>query len=261
MYRKRKRGPARGFGRPTTAAAIFVPRTRRRTARRTVPRSRFRNIRTGGFLGQELKFYDTSLVGDTLVAPTDAAGGEVDPSATIVLNSVTQGDGEQQRDGRKMTMKSIYINGMINIPAKTTESSADEASQVFIALVLDTQTNGATITSENVFVNKSAAAVLAASPMRNLEFSTRYRVLKSKQFVIQNPNIANNAASTGNLVQQGLQRQFKMFVDLKDLGVTFNGTTETVANITDNSLHMIAYTSSLTLFATISYNSRLRFMG
>lgn len=225
-------------------------------ARRIAPR--FRNLRTGGFLGQELKFYDTKLVGAALTAPTDSAGGEHDPSATIVLNSVTQGDGEQQRDGRKMTMKSIYISGVVKCVPQANQTVTDAASMVFLALVLDMQTNGATITSENVFTNKSADAILAASPMRNLEFNTRYRVLKTIRMVLQNPNISYDGT---NMEQQGLNRPFKMYVPLNDLGVTFNGTTETVANITDNSLHLIAYTNSVALAPNLNYNARLRFMG
>ncbi len=212
-------------------------------------------------MGQELKFYDTKLTTSALTAPTDSASGEHDPSATVVLNSVTQGDGEQQRDGRKMTMKSLYINGTISCIGKAAQSTSDAAAQCFIAVVLDSQTNGATIVSEQVFTNKSGSALLAASPMRNLEFSSRYRVLGSRVITLQNPVIAPNTDAGGTMVQAGLSRPFKFFLKLSDMGVTFNGTTETVANITDNSIHLIAYTSDISLVPTISYNSRLRFMG
>ncbi len=236
-------------------------RARRMRAVHTARPARFRNVRTGGFLGQELKFYDTKLVSGALTAPTDASGGEHDPSATIVLNSVTQGDGEQQRDGRKMTMKSIYLNGILQVPSQSGQSAADAGSQVFIALVLDTQTNGATIVSEQVFTNKGASAVLAASPMRNLEFVSRYKVLKIKKINLSNPNITNDTGATGGVIQNGLVRAWKMYSMLGDLGVTFNGTTETVANITDNSLHILAWCNNVGLAPTISYNARLRFMG
>ncbi len=219
---------------------------------------RFRNIRTGGFIGKELKFYDTKLVASALTAPTDAAGGEHDPSATIVLNSVTQGDGEQQRDGRKMTMKSIYINGLVTVVPQANVTAGDPASVIYIALVLDTQTNGATIVSEEVYENKSADGILAASPMRNLQQSTRFRVLAKKQFTMQNPNLSWDGT---NMEQQGLSRTWKMYVNLKNMNVLFKGTTESVANIVDNSLHLIAYTSSTSLAPLLYYNSRLRFQG
>lgn len=247
-------------------ARVFRKQSRLRGMglRRLAPRFRAtynRNHRTGGFLGQELKFYDTKLTSGTLTASNDASGGEHDPSATIVLNSVTQGDGEQQRDGRKMTMKSIYLQGTIATSPQASVSSADNGTAIFIAIVLDTQTNGATVVSEQVYVNKGGTAASATLVMRNLEFSSRYRVLKSMRMILDNPAIANDTGATGGLVQQGQIRLWSMWVNLKDLGVTFNGTTETVANITDNSLHLIAYTNNVALAPAITYNARLRFMG
>lgn len=243
-----------------TTKARFRPLSRMKAVSRFT-QARFRNARTGGFLGQELKFYDTSLVSGTLLAPTDAAGGEHDPSATVVLNSVVQGDGEQQRDGRKITMKSLYMNGIIQIAPQASQSSGDSATIIFIAVVLDTQTNGATIVSELVYTNESASAILAAAPMRNLQQADRFRVLAVKKFTMQNPNIANDTGSTGGIVTNGLTRPFKMYVKLGNMVVTYKGTTETVANITDNSLHVIAYCSNAALVPKISYNARLRFMG
>ncbi len=159
-----------------------------------------RNWRTGGFLGQELKFYDTKLVDGALTAPSDASGGEHDPSATIVLNSVVQGDGEQQRDGRKMTMKSLYINGLVIVAAQAGQTAGENGSTCFIAVVIDTQTNGATIISEQVYKNVMANARGAAAPMRNLEFSTRYRILGTKVLSLNNPNQVNDTGSTGGFV-------------------------------------------------------------
>ena len=244
-----------------TAMRRSRPRFRKLGRMRAVVRQVLSNPRTGGFLGQELKFYDTSLVAAALTAPADASGGEHDPSATIVLNSVVQGDGEQQRDGRRITMKSLYIFGFVNVPVQTGQSAADSGALIYIAIVLDTQTNGATITSKNVYTNKSANATLAANPMRNLQFSTRFKVLAKKTMAIGNMNMTNDTGATGGVIQSGSQRAFKFWVPLRNLKVLYTGTTETVANIADNSLHLIAYTSGTALAPTITYNARLRFMG
>lgn len=218
-------------------------------------------MRTGGFLGQELKFYDTSLSNATISAPTDASGGELDPSATVVFNSVDQGDGEQQRDGRRITMKSLYINGTITVGAQSGQSAADEPAHIYLAVVLDTQTNGATIVSEEVFENQSGVAGLASSPMRNLQYVDRFKVLGSKKLTLQSPNMANDTGATGGVIQAGIMRPFKFYVNLKDVVVTYKGTTASVANITDNSIHLIGYTSNTTLAPKMNYNARLRFMG
>ncbi len=243
-------------------SSVFKGTKRARIAARNRQQARFRaTYRRGGFLGQELKFYDTKLISGVLSATSNASAGEHDPSATIVLNSTTQGDGEQQRDGRKMTMKSIYITGKVDSAVQSSLSAGRDSCAVFIALVLDTQTNGVTIVSEQVFKNVGANAILAAQLMRNLDFVTRYKVLATKKLVLQNPNVFNDTGSTGGSSTNGIERQFTFYKNLDNLGVTFNGTTESVANITDNSLHLIAYTNSTVLAPLISYFSRLRFMG
>ncbi len=257
---KRRNGSFVGLKRYRRNNPTFIPLGKGRFRMGPLP-PRIRaayNYRQGGFLGQELKFYDTALIGSALTAPTDSSSGEHDPSATIVLNSVVQGDGESQRDGRRITMKSIFVRGQVIVPVQTNQTGSDPATTIFIALVLDTQTNGATIASENVFDNQSQDALLAASGMRNLQFSTRFRVLKSLRFTLQNPNLSWDGT---NMEVQGIQRPFQLGANLGNLGVVYNGTTESVANITDNSLHIIAYCNSTTLAPTINYNARLRFMG
>lgn len=216
------------------------------------------NPRIGGFMGIELKFYDQSLSNSAITAPADATGGEHDPSATVLLNTVTQGDGESQRDGRQIKMMKISLQGLVTYAGQINQTATDNACVVMIALVLDRQTNGATISSENVFINPSASATQAPVAFNNLQFIKRFKVLKRISFALPDPNITYDGT---NIEQNGAHVEWAMHVDLKGLTVNYSGTTETVANITDNSLHVIAYCSSTTLVPQIQYNSRLRFVG
>ncbi len=210
--------------------------------------------------GIELKFYDQKLVDSTLGTATDSTGGEHDPSATLMMNTVTQGDGEQQRDGRKITMKSIYVEGLVDCAKQATQSSGDNASSIFIALVMDQQTNGAQIVSENVYTNPGGTALLQTQPFRNLSFTSRYRVLAVRKFTLQDANFTNDTGATGGVIQQGLRARFKIFKKL-NREVTYSATTETIANIVDNSLHLLAWCSDTGLAPKLSYQSRLRFVG
>ncbi len=221
-------------------------------------RRRKRSLRTAVALGVETKFYDTSLVGSAITAPADAAGGEHDPSTTVLLNTVVQGDGESNRDGRKITMKNISVNGRVFALTQANQTALDGGCVVYVALVLDTQTNGITMVSEQVFCNQSANAALAAQPYRNLQFSRRYKVLGSHQFEMLIPDSSYDGT---NIEQSGVGVNFRFDVKLRDIPVTYTGTTEDVANITDNSLHLIAYTGSTGIVPTLSYNARLRFVG
>lgn len=251
--------PTRGTKRKASSAVErFVAASKRI---RASPRGRSTaalNARTGGFLGIEKKFYDTSLIGAALTAPNGAEGGEHNPSATICLNSVVQGDGETQRDGRQMVMKSITVKGQIVVPAQINQTASEVATSVFIALVQDTQTNGALLNSEDVFSNKAANAQTATSLFRNLQRVKRFKVLKTLLINLQQPATVYDGT---NIEQGGYQMPFSMFKALPNVKVNFSGTTETIANIVDNSLSLIAYCSNTATAPTINYNARLRFMG
>lgn len=250
-----KRGRQGGLGKPFRFPKGRAARGRR--VRRRVAPARFRNVRTGGFVGLELKFYDSSLVTAALTAPTDASGGVHDQSATIGPTTIPQGDGENERDGRKAVVKSVFVNGVINIAAQLNQTATDSNPIVYVALVKDMQTNGAILTSELVFKNDSGSAIAAASPMRNLQFSTRFRILDRKQFTLAQPTVVWDGT---NIEQGGVMQPFVLSWK-GDMPMTFKGTTETIANTVDNSIHVIAYVSSAAAGPSISYNCRTRFMG
>ncbi len=216
------------------------------------------NVRTGGFQGLELKFYDTSLVGAVLTANTDGSGGEHDPSATVKLNTVVRGTSESNRIGNKIQMKNISLNGIVTIPVAANITTTDIRPIVFIALVLDHQTNGATLSSEDVYVNQGANAVLGTSMYRNLQTSKRYRVLRSMQVVPDQPTLVFDAT---NIEQGGLHTPWRMDVPMNTETQFNGGTTADVANIEGNSLHIVAWASSTSYIPTFSYNARLRFVG
>lgn len=250
-YAVERYNPAKRRRQQAAAAAQY----RFRTGRGGSPA--LRNVRTGGYLGIENKFYDTSKTGTALVAPADASGAEFDPT-TGGLNTVAQGDGESNRDGRNIAMHSIHINGTIFSNPQANQTATDQPGIVYIALVQDLQTNGAQLNSEDVFTNPSGQTYLAASPFRNLQYTKRFRVLKTKVYKLPNPNIGYDGT---NMEQQGVDIPFKMNVQLGGQKVNFSGTTAAIANIVDNSLHFVAYCSSTDLAPAIAYNARLRFSG
>ncbi len=220
-------------------------------------RLRRRNVRTGGFLGIEHKFYDQAKADTALTAPTDAAGGEFDPVGAIqCLNAVTQGDGESSRDGRQIRMTKIQVNGILTHAAQVNQVAGDLIGEAMVALVLDTQTNAAQLNSEDVFDNHPGLALGACVPMRNMQLAKRFKVLKRQVFAF--PQVALSWDGT-NMEQNGSRMSFQWNVDLNNIAVNYTGTTEAIANITDNSLHIIAYDN--TGLSSLAYGSRLRFVG
>lgn len=216
---------------------------RRRATPYNVNRWRPLNARTAGFLGIENKFVDYEVTAGNIQQTVGASGA--DPAGPDCLNAIEQGDGENQRDGRKVTLKSIHIRGKV-------ESQANTACQVRIVLVHDTQTNGATIDPANVLL-PPVSGTLATHAFRNLQYSKRFRILYDRKWVI-NPQPVFNAVT----VSSNQDKIFKIDKNL-NIAVNFTGTTPVVANIADNSLHLMAITDSAPV--QLQYTSRCRFVG
>lgn len=218
-----------------------------------------RAARAGQLLSIEKKFYDQKLINAALTSPADATGGEHNPSATISLNTVVQGDGESNRDGRQIVMKSVTVKGNILVPAQTTQTVLDVATTVFIALVQDTQTNGALLNSEDVFTNPGANAQTATQVFRNLKFIKRFKVLKVVQLELPQPE--SQQVSSGAIVVGGYQVPWSLFKSLANVKVNYSSTSESIVNIVDNGLNIVAWCSNTSTAPAISYHSRLRFLG
>lgn len=220
-----------------------------------------RNMRTGGLLGIEKKYLDTYKSGTTLTAPTDCSGGEMSPTGgcTGCLSAPGQGDSASNREGNKIVVLSALIQGMIHVPSQTNQSTADVVGNVFIALVMDTQTNGATLNSEDVFSNPSGSTTMCVLPNRNMSYTQRFKVLKIKRITVRLPAMVYDGT---NIEQQGLHTPFKISWNGK-MPVTFTtpSTTADVAGVTNNSLHVIAFTSNTDLGTQLYYNCRVRFIG
>lgn len=207
------------------------------------------------------KYYDTALTGSGIAAPTDCTGGEQDPATVLCISAPARGDTEQERDGDRMIIKSAYVTGVVSVPAQTDQTAADVAGLVYVALVLDTQTNGAQLNSEDVFTNPSGSAVSAATMLRNLQFTTRFKVLSTAMLSLQQPTMVWDGT---NIEQGGVVRRFRLSFK-GDIPVQFLNTASSagVAGVVNNSLHIIAFcdTGAGTTGPQISYNARVRFQG
>lgn len=215
------------------------------------------NQRTGGFLGMENKFYDTVLANKVLTAPTDGSGAEIDPATHNCISAPAQGDGEQNRDGRKMVINNVFVNGMLRLVPSINATAIAAPVKVYVALVQDKQTNGAQLNSEDVFINPAGVDNTAASPLRNLEQSSRFRVLAIHECIL-NPLTASYDGT--NIEIGGDNCSFKLSKKV-NIPVMFTGATEGVSSVTDQSLHLIGYVSNVGFSVRIDYNSRIRFTG
>lgn len=217
------------------------------------------NAATMGFMGIEKKFLDMARSETTVGAAGGLTGGEYDPSSgcTGCLSCPAQGDTEQSRDGKRIVIDSLILKGYVRTAAETSQAPADQL-KIFVSVILDTQTNGAQLNSEDVFKNLLGTVGGAVCPTKNLLFGSRFRILKSQVYDLNPPGIAGTVAT---LAANGVRRDFDWYIPFKGgLPVNLNaGTTADVANVIDNSIHVVAFAT--TADNVIAYNARVRFQG
>lgn len=266
-YNKRKRTykkytrKRRSVNRPVYSSSASASNYRKK-------RTNMRNTRVSsynGTLGVEKKFLDCAANNLALVSSAGQSTQELNPTTgcTNCLSAPAQGDGASNRDGAKIIGKSLQITGIVGMPAQTNQTLTDTTPIIYLAVVLDMQTNGGTATgidSENVYQNVGANSNLCATPLRNMSFSTRYQVLKLKKIRLPVPSVTWDGT---NIEQAGVTVPFDIYLNLKNLPIKFTSgsTTADVSSVIDNSLHLIGGSSDQGGLPVIYYQSRFRFIG
>lgn len=216
------------------------------------------NTRTAGFLGIETKFYDTNYQLTAVANNADCSGGEADPSVTSMISTPAVGDTEQDRDGKRIVIKSVQISGVLRQAPQINQTALDDQPNVFVAVVLDTQSNGAQLNSEDVYANLNNERATLAKPLRNLLYAQRFTVLKSECMQLPVPTSSYDGT---NIEIGGTCTNFDWFIPL-ELPVNFTaGTTASIANVVDNSIHVIAFSNTADPVVSLAYNARIRFQG
>lgn len=151
-----------------------------------------------------------------------------------LLNGISQGDGSDNRDGKKICMKGLVIN-VACAPAASTAVP----TYGFWAVVLDRQPNGSALTLSTVYDTTAITDAMLAT--RNVDYLKRYKVLMRKDFVI-------------GTIDDGCYPKWEEYIDLSKLPETdkivrYLGTGATVASIATNSLYLIYAVSGQANFA------------
>lgn len=145
------------------------------------------------------------------------------------------GDDIQNRTGRKVSMKNLYIRGIVQTESSAAFPSTDHGGQLVRMIVfLDKQPTPATALVATDILNASTSV-----SHLNLNNRERFQIIADKQYSFDPYHFSNTAtqsyASTTNQT-----RVIKLFKTLKDTSVVFNATNGgTVADITSGALYMM----------------------
>lgn len=205
----------------------------------------------------ERKYFDTEVTRALVNVATSWAGAEQDPTTIGNLCSPQQGTSALTRVGTRINVLAIKIRGKITVASQTNQATGDTPAACRIILVQDMQTNAVQLNAEDVI--SSGAGSNGTEMFQNIDFFGRFRVLRDKRMIMQNPNLSWDGT---NLEQQGLQRNFEWIVKFrKPVQVRFNATNSgNVADIVDNSFHVIGGVNNTELAASLAYKCRAVFV-
>lgn len=199
----------------------------------------------------EVKFRDYGVTSAALTA----AMAFIDDGTGLALNAIAQGDDYNNRDGRKINLKSIHVRGYVNRPAVEIGATPQGDELVRIILYWDKQCNGQQGTSTQIVTTGGTTDVTS---LRDIQYTKRYKVLKD---IIVPMEVNPAGVAADNFAVGPIRRFFNFNVKNLNIPVRFNSTGGTVTAITDNAIHLIACNTNAAVDGnwTVIYTSRVRF--
>jgi len=151
----------------------------------------------------EKKFHDMAIT-------SAVNGGQVDVNGEAwYLHVLKQGNGANQREGGKVTVCNVNIHGVVYAASSAT-MAAGARSACRLMLVIDTQTNGAKMTTADIlqqYLDQDGAILPGTQPdwksFRNTFSGSRFVILKEKWYTFAPNNVIwGSAAIVGNGLDQ-----------------------------------------------------------
>lgn len=240
-YPKRRRvmryGPVWRMGREIVAASNREAFARGRS-------------RTSGYYGRykyglsatnpEMKFFDGA--GTLGGADINTAGNIAEDS----LHHVAAGTGEQNRVGRKISLRKIHIRGTYVLTPATDQTKCSAIVRTIV--YLDKQCNGSAATVTDIL--ESAAW----HSFNNLANKSRFRILLDRKTKVR----SEAGAYDGTDDQYGInQNMYEWHINV-NLPIEFNSTTGAIGEIRSNNVGLLMITNG-SARVTTDYKWRVRF--
>lgn len=223
----------------------------------------------GAAVTGEMKYFDVECQTTALAACTTTWVAGTQMSTNMV--SINLGDAQvatttlfvpkvsaalNGRIGRKVKVMKIKVHCFINVPVQAAQGAADTSTLIRAMLVQDTQTNAANMTGAQL-MNDAGIASTTVNSFQNPNNFGRFRVLKEKQMTLSDLNLAGSPTAA-DLIQNGKVFAWKWSVKYPvGCQVNFNATNGgTIADVIDNSWHIIIGTNSIAYAPTFACYSR-----
>lgn len=214
----------------------------------------------------ELKNHDAERFDATLQNNAAMTGMMLDPLTPVVgpqlcLNAISQGTGFSERIGLRIRAHRLVVRGVLRtLQTNFPSGSPPTDFIVFLAIVLDMNTNGAQCVSEDIFNNVSSLSVYTAvNPFTKRRNRSRFVVLATSK--IRFPCRAFNSGELGTWNVPGRIKTFEFDIPLSNIEINYSGEFNQITNIVDRSLHIVGSTASLNTNPEVrlDYGARLYF--
>lgn len=220
-----------------------LSRSRKRATRKMRRRARLYGRRTAGFRNPvrvEYKCVDITMnnqpVTPGATAPTSAR--------FMLLNGLKPGSGINERIGRRILMKSLYVRGTVYGP----NGSKTPPFNVRMICILDKQANAVQPQITDILreFDKNSGAVTDYSTPVNISNAARFSVVLDKTFTGQNysTDIATGPNFSAGTKPVRIYKKMNLFTQYNE------GTSGGVADITSGALYLIFMVDIDALFPT-----------
>jgi len=196
----------------------------------------------GGVIG-EMKYFDTVRTSTSVARSNTWGGTTTDPATINTLCCPVVGAGFNQRIGKEINIVKLKIRGQFQLPSIEGYANGQPPVTIRYGIFQDMQTN-ATQADGSLVMTPTAAVDDAPFTFQNIDNFGRFKVLKDRTTLIQDPNLAGD--TTAHDVN-GKSTLFKMTIKFRQpIKVRFNNTNGgTIADIIDNSLHFYANSNAI----------------
>lgn len=217
--------------------------------------------------GIEPHWFDDGTTNPVQIASnTTATSGVVDPVGGECLNAIALGSGPQNRKGRRISIVDVEVRGIVQL-LQFFEGQPQFLPGDFVRvwLVLDTQTNGVQFQTNELFTAAAPTNLLAPLVFLNPFNYSRFRILDSVDLIYESsPPISGFVGSEGFAAayRGGAMRQFTLKWSGEIPVTYYDGVGEgTIASISDNSLHVVAFNSFYDSFIPDGWEQQIQYLS
>jgi len=250
----RTRAPSRFAGQRATRRFIRKkPVVRRRQLRTFIPRT------MGAMSQTEMKYFTSFLTTTAIATGTSWTVSDMDPSPGDCLFFPVEGSDVDNRIGRRVNVVRLQIRGVLIVPTDQDAPDVLSNPSVRVILYIDQQTNAAQSTGDQVMEQYQVSVPGVFTGFQNVANFGRFRVLRDKIYRGNTVTAGTDGASTLSICAATIP--FKISVRFPGtLPVKFNATNGgSVADIVDNSFHLLAHCSSANYGVQMMYTCRTYF--